>query len=165
MRKNIKLLWRKRNDSLQQFTISYYYNSWNTGKISKMPWMCNLLSKEGWSHRTKIFSGGFGKLNSLWNNEVENFSNFTPKMLRSTIPDTTESDIKSEMELLKKWSFQKLHSARHVIFLIIWKNAITKDTKSMILQMQLWINTLLTINEMRRCTTDEMRMRSMWLLQ
>ena len=41
-------------------------------------------------------------MKSLWNSETESFLNFTPEILRLIHRDTTESDIKSEMELLKK---------------------------------------------------------------
>ena len=158
-----------------------------------MPWMCNLLSKEGWPHRTEIFSGGFGKLKSIWKNKVENFSNFTPIMLRSTIPDTTESDIESEMELLKKWPltnslkkkkqyqviFQEpLEHVNLVELQTAWCTfqniamAIREDTVVDVITSTLvmrnyhhHISWVMRISKMGVTFSIEMCMRSMWLLQ
>jgi|TARA_B110001454_G_scaffold140032_1_gene130048 hypothetical protein len=40
-----------------------------------------------------------GTVPSLWGNENETFSHFTPKMLRSIVRDTTEADIQSDHDL------------------------------------------------------------------
>jgi len=40
-----------------------------------------------------------GTTSSIWGTEKETFSQFTPKMLKSIVRDTTEADVKSDNEL------------------------------------------------------------------